>query len=210
MDNLVKALSTKQTLFFVLVLALIAQMPHAQHVFSLAGQDRTWFGWVQSWFGAIALELAVLVFVMRSNVRVSWGFALFSVCINLMYYYDAIAIYLAPLLLAPGLPIAIALYSHEFANDEGTDEQDSGLHVVQESVQVAKLAMHEVSRETVSPVQESVQVDDWVAHAMTLRVQGASNKEIALAVGKHQSTVSRRLRGVDGCVGVSVTHPPQQ
>jgi len=111
-------LQSSNAVLAVLVLALLAQMPHAQHVFFNRGSDAGWFGWVQSWFGAVALEFAVLVFVVRGKTLESWGFALFSVAINLVYYHSPEIAWYTPRatwLLAAGLPVAIALYSHEVA-----------------------------------------------------------------------------------------------
>jgi len=116
--KVIEKLQTLSAVLGVLVLGLLAQMPHAQHVFFHLGTDKGWFGWVQSWFGAVALEFAVLVFVVRGKQLESWGFAVFSIAINMVYYYDpAVALWMprATWLLSAGLPVAIALYSHEVA-----------------------------------------------------------------------------------------------
>jgi hypothetical protein len=201
--DIVTWLQSKRVLVGVLVLALVAQMPHAQEVFYEMGRDHGWFGWVQSWFAAVALEVAVLVFVVRSNVRVSWAFAAFSIAVNLMYYYDALTPFVAPVLLAAGLPIAIALYSHEVAHEEG-----KSAHVEQPTAQPSRDAVQEVQAD-VQPIVQAMQVvqevdasaedavqGDWVGYAMQLRKAGRTFKEIASEVDKHESTVSRRLNGV--------------
>lgn len=67
----------------VLVAALAAQMPHAARLFaSLASGD----GAIHSWLYAVALETAVLVFVVRGRRNVSYMFAAVSVAVNLSYY----------------------------------------------------------------------------------------------------------------------------
>lgn len=124
MKDITTRLKSQNAVVTVLVLALAAQMPHAQYVFFVNNHDHSWFGWLQSWGGAIALEVAVLVFVIRGNTLVSWGFAAFSVAVNLIYYHDSsVAWYMprASWLLSAGLPVAIALYSHEVA-DRHTDQ----------------------------------------------------------------------------------------
>ena len=126
--NITETLKSQNAVVAVLVLALLAQMPHAKYVFLDDSHDHSWFGWLQAWGGAIALEVAVLVFVIRGNVRVSWGFALFSVAVNLIYYSEPhIAWYVprASWLLSAGLPVAIALYSHEVAHvpDESSSDE---------------------------------------------------------------------------------------
>ncbi len=187
-------LRSKQVLVGVLVLALVAQMPHAQRVFYSMGHDANWFGWIQSWAAALALEVAVLVFVVRSNVRVSWAFAAFSIAINLMYYYDGVTPYIAPLLLAAGLPIAIALYSHEVAHDEVKAVQH-----VQPTVQPKAQRVQHV-QEAVQPshddVQEIVQVDDKAAHAAQLVAQGHTKGQVALMLGVHRNTLTKLLNTV--------------
>lgn len=113
--DVIKILKSSNAVIVVLVLALLAQMPHAHYVLYNHSREQDWFGWGSAFVGAVALEIAVLVFTVRGNVRVSWGFAAFSVCVNLIYYYDTTASLYTPTnwLLSAGLPVAIALYSHE-------------------------------------------------------------------------------------------------
>lgn len=113
--NTIKILKSSNAVIVVLVLALLAQMPHAQYVFYARSREQDLFGLLVTSVGAVALEIAVLVFAVRGNVRVSWGFAVFSTCINLVYYYDTLSSLWTPAnwLLSIGLPVAIALYSHE-------------------------------------------------------------------------------------------------
>jgi hypothetical protein len=122
----ISVLRSQYAVLTVLVIALVAQMPHAQHVFYLRGHDMGWASWLQSWGFAIALEVAVLVFVVRGNVRASWGFATFSIAINLAYYAQTTgsAWYMSVIdwLLSVGLPVAIALYSHEVSEPQATGE----------------------------------------------------------------------------------------
>lgn len=114
-NNTIKILKSSNAVIIVLVLALLAQMPHAQYVLYSHSRELDWFGLLVTTIGAIALEMAVLVFAVRGNVQVSWGFAAFSTCVNLVYYYDTSASLWTPTnwLLSIGLPVAIALYSHE-------------------------------------------------------------------------------------------------
>jgi hypothetical protein len=111
----IKLLKSSNAVIVVLVLALLAQMPHAQYVMFSRSREHDLLGLTETIIGAVALEIAVLVFAVRGNVKVSWGFAAFSVCVNLAYYYDTPASLWTPTnwLLSAGLPIAIALYSHE-------------------------------------------------------------------------------------------------
>lgn len=168
----IKLLKSSNAVIVVLVLALLAQMPHAQYVMFSRSRERDLLGLTETIIGAVALEIAVLVFAVRGNVKVSWGFAVFSVCVNLAYYYDKPASLLMPLnwLLAAGLPIAIALYSHEVVeHTEQLDEQKPtakrttrtvrSTQTVEASEQVEE---HPVQYAIVEPVQledNSVQID---------------------------------------------------
>lgn len=114
----IKWIKSNEAVIPVLLAALIAQMYHAGSVFYMLDGETGWFAITRATFYATALESAVFMFAVRGNSRVSWGFAIFSVAINLSYY-DAIGVYLWTLdavpyvLLSTGLPIGIALYSHE-------------------------------------------------------------------------------------------------
>ncbi len=148
-------LQSSNAVLAVLVLALLAQMPHAQHVFFYLGTDKGWFGWVQSWFGAVALEFAVLVFVVRGKQLESWGFAVFSIAVNMVYYYDpAVALWVprATWLLSAGLPVAIALYSHEVA----------GKHASTVEVEAVDDVVADVNQEVDTPVA----VNNWPVAAV--------------------------------------------
>lgn len=108
----------------VLALALIAQIPHAAHVFDRApyiGQalqpDSAWYALLLAYAYAIALESATLMFVVHGHQRASYGFAFASFAVNLSYYamHKVVLFSVAALpawLLAALLPIAIASYSH--------------------------------------------------------------------------------------------------
>ena len=104
----------------VLFLALAAQVPHAQTVFynaSHVGGHTAW--WLALTF-AIALESAVLMFVVHGWQRFSYVFAGSSVVIN-MAYYDMLPDVLVKILVSVILPVAIACYSHLVAEDSDSD-----------------------------------------------------------------------------------------
>lgn len=107
----------------VLALALIAQIPHAAHVFDRApyiGQavqpDSVWYAWMLAYAYAIALESATLMFVVHGHQKASYGFALASFAVNLSYYaMHGVQLFWGAFpawLLSALLPIAIASYSH--------------------------------------------------------------------------------------------------
>lgn len=166
MKDIAERLGGKNAVIGVLVLALLAQMPHAQYVFFSNSHNATWFSWFQSWGAAIALEVAVLLFVIRSNTRVSWGFAVFSILINLMYYYDIP--YIAPFFLAAGLPVAIALYSHEVASHkEQPNTNESEQRAQQMAIELQKV---QTKLERVSTKLEAVSTENEQLRQQAVKV----------------------------------------
>lgn len=125
---MIKLLRQSFVALFVLALALVAQIPHAAYVFDnvagpLAKGDWTLLGFSY----AIALELAVLMFVVHGKQAESYAFAFASVLVNLSYYamHNVQLWSLAAFpawLIAFMLPVAIARYSHVIAEVEGTRE----------------------------------------------------------------------------------------
>lgn len=115
----------------VLALALIAQIPHAAHVFDRAPYlglptqpVSLWYAWLLAYAYAIALESATLMFVVHGHQGASYGFALASFAVNLSYYaMHGVALWswasFPAWLLSALLPIAIASYSHILAGVQG-------------------------------------------------------------------------------------------
>lgn len=105
----------------VLALALVAQIPHAAYVFDHIAGNIAENQWTMLGFSyAIALELAVLMFVVHGKQAESYAFAGASVLVNLSYYamhnvalrsLEAFPAWLVAFM----LPVAIARYSHVIA-----------------------------------------------------------------------------------------------
>jgi len=207
-------LRTQDSVLAVLVLALLAQMPHAQHVFYGLSQDLGWFGWVQSWFAAVALEFAVLVFVVRGKTLESWGFAAFSIAINLIYYYvPEVALWMprATWLLSAGLPVAIALYSHEVAGkviDTEVDTDSNKNSTTEKTQPEVDIVKHDVNTEltSVALAVETVDIasracqllgehdNDKALVTIALVNEGYKQVDIAGALGVHKTQISRWVK----------------
>lgn len=160
-------LKSQTAILVVLALALIAQIPHASAVFIAAGQISGWFGITNAYAYAIALELAVLLFVVQGRKKESYAFAAFSIFINLAYYsmyFNLFTVAAIPCwLISFGLPIAIALYSH---------------------------SLKETPKANVLQL-EAKQLDDLQIKAQELRNEGKTLTEIAAIVDRSTSWVSR-------------------
>jgi hypothetical protein len=110
-------LRTPAATLAVLCMALIAQLPHAADVFRLIVAGEGWLAMLHGYAYAIALELAVLLFVVQRRDLESYLFACVSVCVNLSYYalhgIDLFSVAALPAwLVSVALPAAIARYSH--------------------------------------------------------------------------------------------------
>ena len=126
--NIIAWLRTPVATLIVLCSALLAQLPHAADVFRLIVLGDGWASVAHSYTYAIALELAVLLFVVQRRNVESYVFAGVSVCVNLSYYaLHGVQLFsvaaLPAWLVSIALPAAIAQYSHLIA--EATAQPDA-------------------------------------------------------------------------------------
>lgn len=116
-NRVLNFLRSQSATLSVLALALVAQMPHAADVFRLIVHGENGWATLHSYTFAVALELAVLLFVVQNKQAESYGFAAVSVAMNLSYYYlHGVQLFnlasIPALLVSVSLPAAIARYSH--------------------------------------------------------------------------------------------------
>lgn len=115
--NVIAALRTPVATLAVLCMALLAQLPHAADVFRMIVGADGWAAVAHGYAYAVALELAVLLFVVQRRDAESYLFAAVSVLVNLSYYalhgIDLFSVAALPAwLVSIALPAAIARYSH--------------------------------------------------------------------------------------------------
>ena len=115
--NVIAALRTPVATLAVLCMALLAQLPHAADVFRMIVGADGWAAVAHGYAYAVALELAVLLFVVQRRDAESYLFAAVSVLVNLSYYalhgIDLFSVQALPAwLVSIALPAAIARYSH--------------------------------------------------------------------------------------------------
>jgi DNA-directed RNA polymerase specialized sigma24 family protein len=128
--NIINWLRTPIATLIVLCSALLAQLPHAADVFRLVVMGDGWGPVLHSYTYAVALELAVLLFVVQRRNVESYLFAGVSILVNLSYYHlHGVALWTvaaAPAwLISIALPAAIAQYSHLIA--AATDAHVAGV-----------------------------------------------------------------------------------
>ena len=126
--NIIATLRTPVATLVVLVAALLAQLPHAADVFRLVVHGDGLWQVAHSYSYAIALELAVLLFVVQRRNVESYLFAFVSICVNLAYYsLHGVNLFswaaLPAWLISIALPAAIARYSHLIV-DAGIAQDD--------------------------------------------------------------------------------------
>ena len=113
----IKFLRSPLATLIVLCSALLAQLPHASDVFRMIVAGNGWPAILHGFTYAVALELAVLLFVVQHRNVESYIFAAVSILVNLSdYYLHGVALLsvaaLPAWLVSIALPAAIAQYSH--------------------------------------------------------------------------------------------------
>ncbi len=147
MTRILTLLRTPGAMLAALLLALVAQLEHTAQVFSMVVGASGIASSVHAYAFAVAVETAVLLFVLAGHRWISYGFALATAATNLSYYamhginlfsIAALPAWLMSLL----LPAAIVGYSHTIAENNpeapaNDDEVSSVATVENVGVQVA-------------------------------------------------------------------------
>jgi hypothetical protein len=159
--KLINFLRTPTAILIALGAALLAQLPHAADVFRLVvvqpGMAWGWAGVLHSYLYAIALEVAILVFVVNGWNKISYAFAAVSIGANLAYYYlhgvNLFSVAALPVwFISIALPAAIALYSHLLADEADAVEPHDEAPAIAEELQPAEATELQSSTDTPEPV----------------------------------------------------------
>ena len=205
LKGIIEFLRSREAILVVLVMALMAQLPHTAVVFHrLSTTASLWLipgtpvnvgagvDWMHAYVAAISIELAVLMFVVRGKILLSWLFAICSIAMNMIYYWKPEAGWLqsvpfwGALLWAAILPVAIAFYSHEIGNGENDKEKQAAGKSVARKTTVTHSAISETSETSESPALAS---------------QGEKSPRVALQDAK--------TGAVPKCTITSKTSPPK-
>lgn len=191
----IEFLRTPVATLAVLLTALVAQLPHAADVFRLVVGGEGLGATLHSYSYAVALELAVLLFVVQRRNIESYIFAVASICINLAYYalhgVNLVSIASAPAwLISVALPVAIARYSHLIV-DAAVHNDVISAPVMHTPVQHASPVVH-------TPVQHALPGDipaiDLRTQALQMHDEGFSVAQICEQLNCKTSTVYSWLR----------------
>lgn len=221
--TIINYLRSPAATLIVLCSALLAQLPHAADVFRLIVMGDGLWSVLHSYTYAIALELAVLLFVVQRRNVESYIFAVVSILVNLSYYalHDVQLFSVAALpawLVSIALPAAIAQYSHLIAaatdaHDDATDAQhDAPATPAPAPLHLATLppaqgdapatgtdAAHDAPATPATPatlpaLPADAPAPDGRTRAMQLRSEGYTAAEIAKMLDAKYSTVQSWLR----------------
>lgn len=202
-DRAIAWLRTPIATLIVLIAALLAQLPHAADVFRMAVHGVGLWPVLHSYSYAIALELAVLLFVVQRRNVESYLFAAVSVCVNLAYYalhgVNLLSVAAIPAwLISIALPAAIARYSHlivdaahvapEPAQDATPTVQRRKRNVEPDTVQDATPEPLQVAQDDATPTI------DARAQALQMANEGMNASQIAKALDANYSTVRSWLK----------------
>ena len=205
-DRAIAWLRTPIATLIVLIAALLAQLPHAADVFRLVVHGDGIWQVLHSYSYAVALELAVLLFVVQRRNVESYLFAAVSVCVNLAYYalhgVNLFTVAALPAwLISIALPAAIARYSHlivdaahvapEPARDAAPPVQRRKRNVEPEVVQDATPEPLQVAD---SAQDDATPTVDARAQALQMASEGMNASQIAKALDANYSTVRSWLK----------------
>lgn len=220
MNRILDALRTPVAMLLALVLALVAQLEHTAQVFMQVVDAHGIYAQVHAYAFAVAVETAVLLFVLAGHRRISYGFAIATALTNLSYYamqgVDLLSVQGAPAwLMSLLLPAAIVGYSHTIAD---APQQEKPTKPATTNIQPVKPAKAPValpagtlghSSETppdaapaetgdlpATPAEQpqDVPTHDTRTQALQLRDEGYTAAEIARMTGAKYSTVQSWLR----------------
>lgn len=205
-DRAIAWLRTPIATLIVLIAALLAQLPHAADVFRLVVHGDGIWQVLHSYSYAVALELAVLLFVVQRRNVESYLFAAVSVCVNLAYYalhgVNLFTVAALPAwLISIALPAAIARYSHlivdaahvasEPAQDASPTVQRRKRNVEPDTVQDATPEPLQIAQDAQDDATPTI---DARARALQMASEGMNASQIARALDANYSTVRSWLK----------------
>jgi hypothetical protein len=205
-DRAIAWLRTPIATLIVLIAALLAQLPHAADVFRLVVHGDGIWQVLHSYSYAIALELAVLLFVVQRRNVESYLFAAVSVCVNLAYYalhgVNLFTVAALPAwLISIALPAAIARYSHlivDAAHVAPDPVQDATLTVQRRKRNVEPEVVQDATPEPLQVAQDAADdatpTVDARAQALQMANEGMNASQIARALDANYSTVRSWLK----------------
>ncbi len=194
MTRILTILRTPGAMLFALVLALVAQLEHTAQVFSMV-VDATGIGaQLHAYAFAIAVETAVLLFVLAGHRWISYGFAGATALTNLSYYamcgvvlfsVQGLPAWLMSLL----LPAAIMGYSHTIAEQ---DDKAPTMHQDTLHTPVAVSGVTTGHSEQLPTITEATDNAQYMESASVHLEQSSSNVEPTQSAKKPRKRTVRK------------------
>lgn len=119
--NLIKHLKSNNFAIIIAILSVLVQSFHSFSVFYRLSsiQDTIW-GIVQAILFSLVIDLAILFYTVRKNVKVTWMAGFIMVLINLFYYYTHLGLGMELImggLLSLVIPVSVYYYSEEIEDE---------------------------------------------------------------------------------------------
>ena len=220
MNRILDALRTPVAMLLALVLALVAQLEHTAQVFMQVVDAHGIYAQMHAYAFAVAVETAVLLFVLAGHRRISYGFAIATALTNLSYYamqgVDLLSVQGAPAwLMSLLLPAAIVGYSHTIADapqqEKPVDAAATNIQPVEPAKARGDVPVGTLGHSSETPNDgtpagtgdlpatpaeqpQDVPTHDTRTQALQLRDEGYTAAEIARMTGTKYSTVQSWLR----------------
>lgn len=119
---MIKFLKSTSFAITVAILSVVVQSFHSFTVFYGVSElkGNAW-GIAQAVLFAVIVDLAILFYTVRGNLRVTWMFAFVMVLINAYYYYTHLGFsfaFVMGVLLSFVLPVSVYFYSEEIGDED--------------------------------------------------------------------------------------------
>lgn len=195
---MIKFLKSTSFAITVAILSVVVQSFHSFTVFYGVSElkGNAW-GIAQAVLFAVIVDLAILFYTVRGNLRVTWMFAFVMVLINAYYYYTHLGFsfaFVMGVLLSFVLPVSVYFYSEEIGDEDVSyagheellkveNERDEWHNMADDLMGKVKSLTEEkvLHKFAISKLKEGIGVDLGSGESETVTmVRGADGKLIAV------------------------------
>lgn len=142
--TLIQILKSNEFAIIIAILSVLVQSFHSFTVFyNVSSLKGTFWGIAQAVLFAVIIDMAILFYTVRRNIKVTWMAGFIMVLINCYYYYSHLGIGVELILgglLSLVIPVSVYYYSEEIHEEEAVTEIDWETHADQEDRHKAEVA----------------------------------------------------------------------
>lgn len=157
--NLSNHLRSNNFAILIAILSVIVQSFHSYSVFyRLSSLNGTAWGIAQAVLFSVIIDLAILFYTVRKNVKVTWMAGFIMVLINLFYYYTHLGLGLELImggLLSLVIPVSVYYYSEEINDDSMPESVKAATDVVIEALKTVQVIQNKPPFEFGGPIREN-------------------------------------------------------